>query len=793
MKRRDNMNTKTIRMSALCFLVSLSALFTACEVLGPEPQPDATPVVTAPDGKAVVSVRVETRGRTVAPVVGLEHVKAWKLLGAKQGESAETLLLEFVDVADVTIALEPGEWHFTLEGYKDSSVNGLILGGSIANQTISLEETRTLAFEVAPVLSGAGFIAITINLPNNSGITTAQVFKEGAEYTTINAAGDKVVFEELHEAGVYYFSIRLYKGDDFYGVVSEIVYVCANLKSEAAYTLTEDDLKFVYTITYHLWDGGTEYGYYRRTDATLTLPVPSRFQRPPFLGWYDNEDLSGDAVIQIICADSTGDKDFYAKWTPAVFLDATLAEALAVISANPEDGDAYTIVLNDGDGAVIDPTPLSYGGKKVSITLVGGAEEQTLKLSETKTGSLFTLGDGVTLSLDNNITLEGRSDNTAALVMVNSGGELVMNEGSKISGNKGSLGGGVNVAIGGTFTMTGGEISNNTASSYGGGIFVKGTFNMEGGKISGNTILGANGRSEGGGVHINTGEFNMSGGEVSGNTAIYGGGVYVSQGGTFNMSGKAIISGNTATSNGGGVHVIVRFTMTGGEISHNTAKCGGGVYINGGTFTKEPDGVIYGSGIIYGSDAEPTLQNTATDGDAYGHAVYVSAAMKRNSTVEENEPLSSASSDNWVDHWTVSFDADGGAPVTQTATADSGASLGASMPSDPTRDGYAFGGWYTEQNGGGTPFTAATTVSGAVTVYANWQYTVTFDLDDGTSVTETRTVNSGDPVDAAMPSDPTQDGYAFGGWYTEPEGEGTQFAADTPVIGNIRVYALWLP
>ena len=72
-------------------------------------------------------------------------------------------------------------------------------------------------------------------------------------------------------------------------------------------------------------------------------------------------------------------------------------------------------------------------------------------------------------------------------------------------------------------------------------------------------------------------------------------------------------------------------------------------------------------------------------------------------------------------HYTVTFDAGGGSSAAQTKTVPSGASIGAeNMPSAPTRAGYDFGGWYTAQNGGGAEFTASTTVTGALTVYAKW-------------------------------------------------------------------------
>jgi hypothetical protein len=87
---------------------------------------------------------------------------------------------------------------------------------------------------------------------------------------------------------------------------------------------------------------------------------------------------------------------------------------------------------------------------------------------------------------------------------------------------------------------------------------------------------------EKGGVEVTSGgAFTMSGGTISGNTTSLGGGVWVKDGGTFTMSGGEI-SGNTAVS-GGGAHIdgIGTFTMSGGTISGNTAQAGGGVFVDG--------------------------------------------------------------------------------------------------------------------------------------------------------------------------------------------------------------------
>jgi uncharacterized repeat protein (TIGR02543 family) len=151
--------------------------------------------------------------------------------------------------------------------------------------------------------------------------------------------------------------------------------------------------------------------------------------------------------------------------------------------------------------------------------------------------------------------------------------------------------------------------------------------------------------------------------------------------------------------------------------------------------------------------------------------------------------------------YTVTFDADGGSPATQTKTVTNGGSLGSSnMPSTPTRSGYNFTGWYTTATSGGSEFTAGTTVSGNMTVYARWtldtsiQYTVIFDADGGSPATQTKTVTSGSSLGSSnMPSVPTRSGYIFTGWYTTTNIGGSEFSAYTTVTWNITVYARWTP
>ena len=110
----------------------------------------------------------------------------------------------------------------------------------------------------------------------------------------------------------------------------------------------------------------------------------------------------------------------------------------------------------------------------------------------------------------------------------------------------------------------------------------------------------------------------MSGGKVTGNSATEGGGVRLDKG-TFNMSGSAVISRNTADGYGGGVDVNNGSSMSGGSITGNTTTgddanfCGGGgvdVY-NGGSFTMS-GGSITGNNSLRGGGVELNGSGTMT-------------------------------------------------------------------------------------------------------------------------------------------------------------------------------------
>jgi hypothetical protein len=440
--------------------------------------------------------------------------------------------------------------------------------------------------------------------------------------------------------GEWYVCLRLFdaEGGDYAAYLWKDGQKCAI--QEAVTTLDFGDFELAVgdgsslTVLFHA-DGGRPATQTRTVpssggsvDALPTEPVKAG---STFDGWYTLTDGGGTEFTKstIVIADLTV---VYAKWSQTVDNEASgdikvswkvdsavksiyfseFAEVLAFINADDAPSNDYTVTLY-ADKATA-PVVLSRNG--THITLTSGTPK---KLRLTGDGSLFTVHMG-TLTLSGNIVLEGHDGNTAALVCVETTGKL---------------------------TMSGGTIRGNTSSSYyGGGVYNKGTFTMSGGTISKNEA------DYGGGVYSEKGIFTMSGGTISENEADYGGGVF-SDKGTFTMSDGTISENIAGFGGGGGVFILgsssSSFSMSGGTIWGNqTDDSGGGVYISGGTFMLSGEAVIsenvagYVCGGVYNDGGAFTMSGEAVISenvaDAYGGGVYNNETfMMSGGTISENE------------------------------------------------------------------------------------------------------------------------------------------------------------
>ena len=142
--------------------------------------------------------------------------------------------------------------------------------------------------------------------------------------------------------------------------------------------------------------------------------------------------------------------------------------------------------------------------------------------------------------------------------------------------------------------------------------------------------------------------------------------------------------------------------------------------------------------------------------------------------------------------YTVTFNSNAGSAV---ASQNVKKNARVTKPADPIRNGYTFDGWYTAASDG-QKFNFNTIVTRNITLYAHWieikqTYIVTFYMNDGTDeVHTTATVPANSCV--SVPTQPTRNGYAFNGWYTDTAMTAV-YDFETAVVGNLSLYAKWTP
>lgn len=222
-------------------------------------------------------------------------------------------------------------------------------------------------------------------------------------------------------------------------------------------------------------------------------------------------------------------------------------------------------------------SPAEISGN-VTVTATNG------KTISSGSDSIFTVKNGGTLTLNENVTLETSSQGKSC-INVEEGGTLILN-GATIqatseynvsgitithgtltinTGNITRLTGSLIVATDSTITITGGTISSNSSNLS--------LTNCQA-DISGLTVTSNTTSSNGGGINISgSGTYTFNNCTITSNTASvrggtprYGGGIYIDTTGTVSFT-KCNISGNTANGYG------------------SSSGKGGGIYLKSGTLT----------------------------------------------------------------------------------------------------------------------------------------------------------------------------------------------------------------
>ena len=494
---------------------------------------------------------------------------------------------------------------------------------------------------------------------------------------------------------------------------------------------------------------------------------------------------TADALIAVL-ADSTKN---HIKLTEDIEINDTLTVSREVtLDLNGK------VLKRTGTGRVIE---VQNSG---NLTLTDSNSNETHKFKPDGNG-LWVLDENGSETVTGGVITGGNvGGSTGGGVKIVSGGTFTMT-GGNIAGCTARAGGGVDV--GGTFTMTGGSIAGCVATgASGGGVYVEtgGIFEMSGGSIADCTAAskGANG----GGI-CNEGTTTLSGSAKVQNchveTTGYGGGVFSAfekkltvnhveitdctmgkvpdamyfnngtvSGGRFD--GKVTNEGGTVSggrfdgevTNRGGT--ISNGTFNGKVINEDTIENGtfnsevlnqlnatikdgsfSGTVTNIGTIEKgEFSGEVKNKGTIGGGTFSGTVENQASGTISGGT---FSGTVTNNGTINGGT-------------FAVTFDTKGGSTVPVKNVLNGQKAI---KPADPTREGYTFDGWYTEE-ACANPYDFATPVQNALTLYAKWtinQYTITFKPENGNEDT-TITQDYGTPVTA--PANPTKTGYTFAGW-----------------------------
>jgi uncharacterized repeat protein (TIGR02543 family) len=253
-------------------------------------------------------------------------------------------------------------------------------------------------------------------------------------------------------------------------------------------------------------------------------------------------------------------------------------------------------------------------------------------------------------------------------------------------------------------------------------------------------------------------------------------------------SGQSYAAGQTINMPLGGVVMYAIWVPNDVEIAY---------IANGGTGTPANAQATYGQSYTI-STTEPTRTGYTFSGwvvqDGSPAGTYKTNAT--NSFAPDTDEVLVA---QWtaVDY-TLSYDANlgTGAPVSVVRNFMDNVTLSATVPE---RDGYTFVGWNTASNGSGVSYVAAGSLvmpAQNLVLYAVWQgnpHTLIYSANGGSGAPSSESVTNGQTLQISG-STPERDGFTFGGWNTQPDGDGSSFGPNSPITmsnGNLTLYAVW--
>ena len=488
-----------------------------------------------------------------------------------------------------------------------------------------------------------------------------------------------------------------------------------------------------------------------------TLPTDITKTGYEFLGWYDNSSYDGGAVTEI-ADNEIGNKNFWAKWTAATY-DVTLEVDGGTVNANNVEEYIY------GVGAIL-PTDVT----KIGFMFKGWKDEDdndALEITTADYGNKTFTAQWE--QADYSITYNangGVINETYASTYNYNVSEITLPTDVTKEGNE----------FGGWYdnsNFTGEAVETISATEYGDKTFYA--------KWNANTY---DVTFETNGGTINSGAF-----------AEYTYGVVASLPTNVSKEGYTFTGWYADEACEGDVASIISSTSTGDKTFYagwsNTAYAVT-LYTN--------DGIISSGNVTaytFGSEVQlPTKEQISKTGYTFG-GWYDNASCTGDSVLSVS---STATGDKqfwakWkVESYLITFETDGG-------TVNSGNvknyiyGTTVVLPSDVTKTGYTFEGWYDNEScSGSAVLSVSSNDLGDKTFYAKWlvnSYDITFVTNEGT-------INAGElnsytyGVGATLPTDVTKTGYTFDGWFTNTSYIGSSVLSVLPTeTGNKTFYAKW--
>ncbi|MCL2008749.1 MAG: hypothetical protein FWG77_11770, partial [Treponema sp.] len=294
-----------------------------------------------------------------------------------------------------------------------------------------------------------------------------------------------------------------------HNAVVTVTYEGGDVASATAQVNVSFEVRNVFTVTFNS-NGGTAVSPITGIVSGATISAPSAPTRTtPLAGLYTGtlstlpapdfvEWRAPGANAEFVFADNpiTADITLTAQWeSNDRITSVTVNNVAAAVTHVRSDPDEYTLLLDSATS--INTAQQNFDTANMKLTIIGIGAERTIQLITNRT--LFNLSAaGTSLTLGNNITLQGQSTAGSGALIIVTNGSLTMLSGSKIIGHNGRQTG---------FHIGGIDLNGSSAS-----------FTMEGGEITG--IHGGAGAGSTGGVHVRGGAtFTMKGGTIRENSA----------------------------------------------------------------------------------------------------------------------------------------------------------------------------------------------------------------------------------------------------------------------------------